>query len=208
MNVVTLGGTQLYTVDSFTAKFSASGNRLELRDVLFASQYLSGSAEGNLVLSGNWPIELGSRFQASPPGCSAIKGRLAVSQTLAHPQMELAISAPAPLQLDLGVTNLFDAPSFQAVLTGSSVELGGICDSFPEALADFDLTAGGDLENVTGNLLTTVQLAEGWPVSAQLDYAFDGQALTINQGMLGYGENISAISGAVNNSGNRAKSLS
>lgn len=197
LNVVTLGGTQLYTVDSFTAKFSASGNRLELRDVLFASQYLSGSAEGNLVLSGNWPIELGSRFQASPPGCSAIKGRLAVSQTLAHPQMELAISAPAPLQLDLGVTNLFDAPSFQAVLTGSSVELGGICDSFPEALADFDLTAGGDLENVTGNLLTTVQLAEGLPVSAQLDYAFDGQALTINQGMLGYGENISAISGAV-----------
>ncbi|NNK14189.1 MAG: hypothetical protein HKP52_08125, partial [Desulfofustis sp.] len=138
LSISTLGGAQLYAVDSFSSRFSLTGDRLEISDILFTSQYLSGSAEAGLTLSGDWPLDLVSDVRATQPGCSDIRGRMTVSETLSDPQLDLLISAPAELQLDLAVARLFGDLSFQAVLTGSSVELGDICNSFPDALVDFD----------------------------------------------------------------------
>ncbi|NNF46294.1 MAG: hypothetical protein HKN69_05950 [Desulfofustis sp.] len=197
LSISTLGGAQLYAVDSFSSRFSLTGDRLEISDIPFTSQYLSGSAEAGLTLSGDWPLDLVSDVRATQPGCSDIRGRMTVSETLSDPQLDLLISAPAELQLDLAVARLFGDLSFQAVLTGSSVELGDICNSFPDALVDFDLSAGGQVESIRGSAQATVQLAEALPMSAQLDFGFDGQALTIDQGILGYGKNHAGLSGAV-----------
>ncbi len=197
LSISTLGGAQLYKVDSFSSEFALTGNRLEISDVLFTSRYLSGSAEAGLTLSGDWPIDLVSDVRTSQPGCSDIRGRLTVSETLSDPQLDLLIGAPAQLQLDLGVADLFGDLSFQAVLTGSSVELGDVCNNFPDGLVNFDLSAGGQVENFRGSAQATVQLAEALPISAQLDFGFDGQSLTVDQGILGYGKNHAGLSGAV-----------
>ena len=197
LTIFTLGGTQLYVVDSFSSRFSLTGNRLEISDILFSSQNLSGSAEAGLTLSGDWPINLTSDLRVRQPGCSEMKGQMTVSQTLIAPQVDLQISEPAELQLDLGLAQLFGDISFQAVLSGASVELGTICNSFPEAIVDFDLTAGGGLENIRGSAQANVQLAEALPMSAQLDFAFDGSSLAIDQGMLSYGKNHAGLNGTV-----------
>ena len=197
LTITTLGGTQLYAVDSFSSALSLTGNRLEINDILFTSQYLSGSAEAGVTLFGDWPIALASDLRAKQPGCSDIRGQMMVSQTLSNPQIDLVIHEPAELQLDLSVARLFADPTLQAVLTGSSVELGEICNSFPEARVDIDLSLGGQSESVRGSAQATVQLAEVQPVSAQLDFGFDGQSLTVDQGILGYGKNYAGLSGTI-----------
>ena len=197
LSITTLGGAQLYTVDSFSSRFSLTGNRLDITDILFTSQILSGSAEAGLTLSGDWPVDLASDLRGKQPGCSDIRGRLTVSQTLSDPQIDLLISDPAELQLDLGIAQLFGTPSFQAVLTGSSVDLGAICKTFPDAQVNFDLNAGGEVNNVKGNAQAIVQLEDLEPVSTQLDFVFDGQSLSIDEGIVGYGKNYAGVDGTI-----------
>jgi translocation and assembly module TamB len=197
LSIATLGGTQLYAVDSFTSRFSLTGDLLEIGEILFTSEYLSGSGEASVTLSGSWPIAMAADVRTQQPGCSDIRGRMTVSHTLSDPQIDLLISDPAELQIDLGVAHLFNAPSFQAVLTGTSVELGALCNGFPDARVDFDLTAGGEINNLRGSAQAVVQLAEVAPVSTQLEFGFDGQSLKIDQGIVGYGKNYASLRGRI-----------
>ena len=197
LSIATLGGSQLYALDSFSSNFSLTGNRLELSEILFTSQYLSGSGQAGLTLAGDWPVDLAADLRGKQPGCSEIVGQLAVSQTLSDPQIDLVISDPAELQLDLGVAELFGNTSFQLMLSGSSEDLGAICNHFPEARADLDLSAGGEVNNLRGNGQATVQLKDMEPLSTQLDFGFDGQSLTIDQGIVGYGANYAGVDGTI-----------
>ena len=197
LRIATLGGTQLYALDSFSSNVSLTGSRLEISEIFFTGQYLSGSAQAGLTLAGDWPVDLAADLRGKQPGCSEIVGQLTVSQTLSDPQIDLLISDPAQLQLDLGVAELFGSTSFQVMLSGSTVDLGAICNSFPEARIDLDLSAGGDVKDVRGSGQATVQLGEMEQVSTQLEFGFDGQSLTIDQGIVGYGENYAGIDGTI-----------
>ncbi len=195
LEVKRLGGESLFVLDSFSTRLSATTNRLEFSDVDFKSPYLSGTATARLTMSGDWPIEAAAGWQAKIAGCSDLRGTARVSQMLTDLLIDLQLNSPVMLDLEVGVSDLFGDISYRADMKGSGLVLGDICAFLPEAVVDLHLQAGGGLDGSEGAARSTMLFPGALPLSAEIDFGVDGQALTIKNGTLGYGENKAAVSG-------------
>jgi len=200
VNVRQQGQEELFTIDAFSAQLSGSGNRLEFADVQLRSPYLSGSADGHVTMSGDWPVHIQSQWQtevAEVAGCQQFQGSAQVSETLTDPVIELHLSEPEVLTVKGSLADLFGDISYRVHINCSALALSNICNQWPVAVVDLDLKAEGDLNNAKGTAQSTLLVDEFLPVTAEVDFSVDKQKLTIADGSLGYGENQVKLSGGL-----------
>lgn len=188
-----LGGAEIYTVDSLSARVSSTSNRVLFDDIVFTSPNLSGSMRGSLALVEEWPMEVEADWQLKLAGCSIIRGQLQVGRTLTDPLIDLRVSTPAPLDISVEVADLPGQFSYQAEVKGSPIPLGEICTSLPEAVVDLEVTLQGNADKTRGAAATRVLLPDTVPISSQFDFELEGQLLAIENGLLRYGPNGAAV---------------
>lgn len=201
LEIKQLGGENLFTLHTFSARLSGTTSRLVLSEAIFRSSakgaVLSGTAAGELQMAGSWPVEITGGWQLKAAGCSELGGRLQVSESLNDPLIELQVTSPVTVDGRLSLSKLFTARSYQVDLGGTGVVPGAVCDSWPDVAVDLELQAGGEAGEAAGVLRAAVVTDDSAPLTVELDFTMDGRRLTLNNGTVGYDENQVGISAGI-----------
>ena len=195
LKVNTLGGAEIYALDSVSARVSSTTDSARLEDVTFASPNLNGSMQASVSMIEDWPVEIEADWQLKRAGCSAIKGKLQVGRTLTNPLIGMQVSDPTHLDIRVEVADLPGEFSYQAEVKGSPVQLDQICNDLPEAVVDFGVTLQGSADKTRGTAAAKVLLPDTAPISSQFDFELEDQVLALENGSLHHGENGAAVEG-------------
>ena len=178
-NAELLGGSdssRLYGIDRLELAVNASGQTIVIKPLTLASREADASLEGNITLSGDYPLDLALTSELYlPERFPALNGEhidLRLGGNLAALDVQLALDGPVQARLDAELDALAPTLPFQARLTSPELQwpLPGMAVSETEA---------ADSETVDSKAPETAADAEPWQVQdlalnvegSLLDYA-------------------------------------